>query len=591
MPYLIAQGRETRHRWRRTLPAGGSFILGRTAGAWSVPWDGQISRSHVELAWHEGVLSVRKLDAARNPVFYRGRVLNGFDVHPNEHFVIGETTFKLANEEVTVSQDLPSPRREQSFSAEYLRGLRFRHADDRINLLGQLPDLIAGATSEGELTSRLVSLLLEGIPRAESVAIVQIDSREPASPARVAHWDGRGEDLKEFSPSDRLIREAIQRGESVVHVWGHRSASDGEFTALSGVDWAFCTPLMGESESGGCLYVAGRFTMRVPQGTPTDPEDLRDDVKFTELVASTFSALRDLSVLQRRQAGLSQFFSPRVMDALADHDPDQVLLPRETEVTVLFCDLRGFSRHSQLEADHLMGLLERVSRALGITTHQVLDQGGVIGDFHGDAVMGFWGWPLPQADAVARACRAALAIRRDLAALAAKKDNPLADFRMGLGIATGKAVAGKIGTVDQVKVTAFGPVVNLASRLEGMTKTFRVPILVDEVTAERGRLQIGGDVARFRRLAVVRPAGMDAIVAITELLPPVSEYPQLSDEHIHSYERALEQWSLGEWEESFRLLHDVPATDLAKDFLTVYIAQHQRTPPAGWDGSIHVTEK
>ena len=88
-----------------------------------------------------------------------------------------------------------------------------------------------------------------------------------------------------------------------------------------------------------------------------------------------------------------------------------VLAPRETEVAVLFCDLRGFSRHSERSADDLLGLLNRVSQALGVTTHEIREQGGVLGDFHGDAAMGFWGWPLPQPDAAVRACLAALAIR------------------------------------------------------------------------------------------------------------------------------------------------------------------------------------
>ena len=67
-------------------------------------------------------------------------------------------------------------------------------------------------------------------------------------------------------------------------------------------------------------------------------------------------------MLQRRQASLSQFFAPAVLKALATGDPDKVLAPRETEVSVLFCDLRGFSLKSEHHADNLLGLLNRVSR-------------------------------------------------------------------------------------------------------------------------------------------------------------------------------------------------------------------------------------
>ena len=216
--------------------------------------------------------------------------------------------------------------------------------------------------------------------------------------------------------------------------------------------------------------------------------------------------------MEHRHATLSQFFSPVVLDTLAVEDPEVVLAPRETEVSVLFCDLRGFSRESERQAGDLLGLLQRVSRALGVMTHHIREQGGVVGDFQGDAAMGFWGWPLPQHDAVLRTCRAALAVRAEFEATAG--------FHAGIGVATGRAVAGKIGTVDQVKVTVFGPVVNLASRLEGMTKILRAPILLDEATARIVRQQVPRDVARVRRLAIVRPYGLDTPLEVSELLPP-----------------------------------------------------------------------
>ena len=85
---------------------------------------------------------------------------------------------------------------------------------------------------------------------------------------------------------------------------------------------------------------------------------------------------------------------------------------------MLFCDLRGFSLRSEKGAGDLLGLLRRVSTALGVMTHQILDHGGVVGDFHGDAAMGFWGWPIAQADAAAKAATAALEIRAEFTAAA-----------------------------------------------------------------------------------------------------------------------------------------------------------------------------
>jgi adenylate cyclase len=306
-------------------------------------------------------------------------------------------------------------------------------------------------------------------------------------------------------------------------------------------------------------------------------------VKFTELVAAMLGSLRQMRILEHRHATLSQFFSPVVLETLATEDPEVVLAPRETTVTVMFCDLRGFSRETERHAGDLLGMLQRVSNALGVMTHHIREQGGVVGDFQGDAAMGFWGWPLAQPDAALRTARAAVAVRAEFEATEG--------FHAGIGIATGRAVAGKIGTVDQVKVTVFGPVVNLASRLEGMTKILHAPVLMDEATAAVVRSQVPREIARMRRLAVVLPYGLDTPLVVSELLPPASVNPDLTDEHLEIYEAALDAFVAGRWLESFQLLHRIPAEDRAKDFLTVYMAGRNRTPPPKWDGVIPLESK
>jgi len=137
----------------------------------------------------------------------------------------------------------------------------------------------------------------------------------------------------------------------------------------------------------------------------------------------------------------------------------------------------------------------------------------------------------------------------------------------------------------------FGPVVNLASRLEGMTKILHAPVLMDEATARAIRDQVPREIARIRRLAVVRPYGLDTPLVVSELLPPAAADPQLSDEHLGFYEAALEAFLAGRWPEAFQLLHRIPVEDRAKDFLTVYMAERNRTPPPQWDGVIPLGSK
>lgn len=566
-------------------------MLGRDAGFWSVPWDKRISRRHVELCWQTGQLEVERIANSRNPVFFCGREDDRFSLRPGEHFVIGETTFTLTDERVSISLDPPKPSTERTYSAQYLKDLRFRDADARIDILSRIPEIISGADSDEEMFVRLISLLLTGIPPAIAAAVVAVDLDEVQTPVKVLHWDRRVFSDRDFQPSDKLIRQAVSSAESVVHLWSGSSQEAAAATYGLDGDWAFCTPIGGVACPGWALYVAGSFSTDVREADAASVRALRDDLKFTELIATTLSSLREVRLLERNQTSLRQFFSPVVLDALAGHDPDEVLAPRETEVSVLFCDLRGFARRSERSADDLLGLLNRVSDALGVTTQQILEHGGVVGDFHGDAAMGFWGWPFAQDDSAARVCRAALEIRAAFEAASRQERHPLADFSMGIGIATGRAVAGKIGTIDQVKVTVFGPVVNLAARLEGMTKALRAPILLDEATAAALRASPSYDAARVRRVAVVKPHGFDTPLEVSELLPPESRYPQLSDDHIATYEAALDALLARNWQHAFQLLHRVPAEDRVKDFLTVFIAQHNRTPPDDWDGVVPIQTK
>jgi len=594
MADLIAQGAGPHQRWRRTLIPDRPVVLGRVGNGWQVPWDDRVSRQHAQIVWDGARLAVNKLPTARNSIFVHGKQAETFELAPGEHFVIGETSFTLADERVNVSLDVPQPLQQQTFSSEYLKKIQFRHADAHIDVLSRLPEVISGATNDPELYLRVVNLLLAGVPGASAAALVAVKTLESTEPGiQVLHWDRRLITGNDFQPSQRLILDSIRRRESVLHVWSAAEADGAAaFTIRQGVDWAYCTPVGGKACQGWGIYVAGRFTTETPSASDrSDPTDLRDDLKFTELAAATLGSLRDVRLLEQQRAGLSQFFSPVVLEALEGRDPEVVLAPRETDVTVLFCDLRGFSRHSEKSAGDLLSLLNRVSRALGITTREIREQGGVLGDFHGDAAMGFWGWPLAQADAPQRACLAALAIRAEFTTIARKADDPLSNFSMGIGIATGRAVAGKIGTVDQVKVTVFGPVVNLASRLEGMTKILHAPILIDERTAEAARVNLSPDQLRLRRVAIVKPFGLDKPVEATELLPPESAYPELTDQHLAEYERALADLLAGRWPQAYDRLHRVPAEDRVKDFLTVFIAQHSRMPPDNWNGVIPLLSK
>jgi len=589
---LIAQGPGADNRWRVEIKPNQPMELGRAAHPMKTDWDTQISRRHAIVTLVDEELLVERLAAARNPVFFGGGQRDSFRLKPGEHFVIGSTTFMMTNEVALATLDVPKPVTQRSYTAEFLRSnVEYVDSDRRIKVLNRLPDLISNSGSERELHTRFVNTLMEGIASATSVAIFRQSEQSDESPSEteVIHWDRRRLTSGDFSPSERLIRQAIKEGQVVEHVWNQTRAGGPEYTMDMDNDWAFVCPLTGTATQGWGIYVTGKN--RVSPSAGSDPSsgtgelDLQGDIKFCELIGSTLQNLLEAQRLERRQSSLRSFFSPVVLEAFSDRDPEDVLTPKECEVSVLFCDLRGFSKASEQMAGELLELLSRVSNSLGIMTRSILEHGGVIGDFHGDAAMGFWGWPLDQADRAIRAIDASMQIKNEFAKINSDPNHPLKDFQMGIGIATGSAVAGKIGTSDQVKVTAFGPVVNLASRLEGMTKWFGGSILLDEETVNQVRDQPHH--FTLQRLGTFLPYGLRKPAVVHRVVPV-----DLNEEEILAkYEEALQEFEAGHWSEASAILESQGDEPCSQFLLRHIREQVDAKPPMGFSGVIELSTK
>lgn len=591
---LLAQGPKAGDNWRRPLPGSGSVLLGRDDGIWNVPWEPFLARRHAELIVRGDSLKVQRLPGATNPIYYSGREQDSFEVKVNGSFVIGRTLFTLSDPSTGTHSPDPSPDdrvllQARTVAARELDHFAFRDAPHRLDVLSRLPEVISSASDEGDLFGRLGDMLLAGVRRADAVAVVK--------PGVVLHWDRRLAGDKRFEPSFRLVSEAVDKQKrTVLHVWGNKrdgAAESSHYTLDQDFDWAFCTPVSGEACPGWGIYVAGRFSGgdAATVLAPWDTNELRDDVKFTELVADILAALRQVQVLRERQGLLRRFFSPGVMNLITSRDAARLLEPRETDVTVMFCDLRGFSSEVEKAEGRLLPILNRVSTALGVMTQNILQYRGAIADFLGDAALGFWGWPIDHPGKVEDACRAALGIRAAFEAISRDPNHPLFGFRVGIGIASGRAVAGGIGPSEQAKITVFGPVVNLASRLQDMTKLLRVPILIDEPTAAAIREHTPPEVARVRRLARVKPYGLKNPLMVTELIPPAGADTVLHNEDIAAYESALDSFLKGDWDAAYKLLHRVPPDDRGKDLLTEFILTNNRTPPTNWPGVIPLGSK
>ena len=594
MADLIALGPDGEERWRHPLPPR-PVTLGRRAdqSEWAADWDGEISRLHATLHWQGDRLGVRREPAGRNPVYFHGEPLDEFTAAVGDSFVIGQTRFLVQDSQPAPAPADPTPHTELTCSPQELRDVRFLDPDARIEALAALPEVIRYSPGDQELENRVVDVLLQGIPGAEAAALVCL---KPAAAGAEPEIEVRARKNRQpnkvsWQPSRRLVLDAIgSRRQGVLYCWSAPSEPPDDFTAYAAVDWAICAPLPEDPTPGWGLYVIGRVPEVHPGTTPMQHEAFKGDLKFAELAADVFGALRQVRDLQRRHALLSRFLSQAVLGVLLTQENlEEVLKPREVDVSVLFCDLRGSCRIGEEGRENLTGLWDNVSAALGIMTSGIAEQEGVIGDFQGDAAMGFWGGPLGVPDQVQRAARAALYIRKRFARAAQDRGRPAAGFACGIGIAYGPAVAGKLGTDDQFKVGVFGPVVNLASRLESLTKVFQVPILVDEPTAQA---LAGPDSLwwRCRRVARVQPYGMASVLTVSELLPPVQEPGAMPEQDRKDYEAALDAFLAGRWADAVQLLRPLRQDGPAR-FLRDFMQRRQNTPPPGWDGTIVLEAK
>ena len=140
-------------------------------------------------------------------------------------------------------------------------------------------------------------------------------------------------------------------------------------------------------------------------------------------------------------------------------------------------------------------------------------------------------------------------------------------------------------------MTVFGPVVNLASRLEGMTRELHVPILIDEHLDQLVRTQLDPTEGRVRRLLQLLPYGLDRSLVVSELVPPESQYSPLTQQHLEDFERGVDAFIDGDWDDAWKYLHRMPAEDRAQDYLAMQITQHNRKAPPDWDGIVRNLKK
>jgi adenylate cyclase len=227
---------------------------------------------------------------------------------------------------------------------------------------------------------------------------------------------------------------------------------------------------------------------------------------------------------KRVRSAFGQYLAPEMVERLAA-DPSHLKLGGEIkQITILFCDIRDFTTISErTDAESLTTLLNDFLTPM---TEAVLSNGGTIDKYIGDSIMAFWNAPVDDPDHAAHACRAALDMRSRLAGLnrelgirAVANNTPFEPIRIGIGINSGPCCVGNLGSRQRFNYSVLGDDVNLASRVEGVTKNYGVDILIGEntralapdfATVEMGEVLVKGKVNAARLHALIGTPEMAA---------------------------------------------------------------------------------
>lgn len=297
-------------------------------------------------------------------------------------------------------------------------------------------------------------------------------------------------------------------------------------------------------------------------------------------------------VESRSKRELANLFGTYVPPELVDEmvkDPDSYSMTATTkELTVMFCDMRGFTKMSEtMEPTQLQALLNSVFSRL---TDLIRGNRGTIDKYMGDCVMAFWGAPVDTPDHAALAVKTALEMSNAVRRLNEEhKAKGLPEIGIGIGLNTGTMCVGDMGSDIRRSYTVIGDAVNLGSRLEGLSKTYGVDIVVSESTRK-----LAGDFA-WQELDKVRVKGKDQAVAIFWPLAPADRIDKDSTAELKTWGMALKAYRAQDWDQCDVQLLNLQRANGKKFLYRLYaerVASMRLLPfDPEWDGATNFETK
>ncbi|MGE5269928.1 MAG: CHASE2 domain-containing protein [Thiohalocapsa sp.] len=364
------------------------------------------------------------------------------------------------------------------------------------------------------------------------------------------------------------------------------------FTVIAGILVIVSIPLFGALPSAGVAATPAIAAAAASWFAFRDGAVLLDPVYPICVLGIVYVAgsllnhrLTEARQRQIREA-FSRYLAPQLVEELAQH-PEKLVLGGEIKpMTIMFCDIRGFTSMSEGMTSQQLGQL--INEFLTPMTEIVMAHKGTIDKYIGDCIMAFWNAPLDDPDHAKNAVAAAQGMRRKLVELnrdwAAEGRRTI---QIGIGINTGECSVGNFGSHQKFNYSLLGDPVNLASRLEGLTKVYGVDMILGEDTAALL------DQSELIELDLVAVKGKTRAVRIYTLPP----HPVETQQYLARHAALLAAYRRRDWDAALGLLRD-PVLAAEREMAPVYglfrerIAEMQvEPPPSDWDGVFVAQEK
>ena len=310
--------------------------------------------------------------------------------------------------------------------------------------------------------------------------------------------------------------------------------------------------------------------------------------------------LRDANEKKQIRGAFSQYLSPALVEQLAD-DPEKLVLGGETKkMTFLFCDVRGFTTISESFKADPQGLTKLINRFLTPLTNEIINENGTIDKYMGDCIMAFWNAPIDVEGHEKMACDATLKMHKAMAELnkiredEAKAENKkFLELKIGIGLNTGGCVVGNMGSDQRFDYSVLGDSVNLASRLEGQSKSYGVKTVIGPETNESVK-----DSYATLQLDMIAVKGKKEAVTIFTLVgdsnfKDSSEFKNLEKSHI----KILDYYFSQKWQECLNEIETakILCNTLMSEYYEIMskrINEFKKSPPPNnWDGVYVATSK